>query len=105
MKSLQESTVETYKKIYGEKADEAIVTLITGTSDVAQLTALKKTYDAELEKQFPLTCSAWGSHDVTRASSQAEDEEGTTSTDKPKSLQDIARNIASNKNKGSIIFK
>ncbi len=105
LKSLQESTVETYKKIYGEKADEAIVTLITGTSDVAQLTALKKTYDAELEKQFPLTCSACGSHDVTRASSQAEDEEGTTSTDKPKSLQDIARNIASNKNKGSIIFK
>ena len=79
-----------------------VLSVITIASAVSQQ---KKTYDAELEKQFPLTCSACGSHDVTRASSQAEDEEGTTSTDKPKSLQDIARNIASNKNKGSIIFK
>lgn len=101
-------TVASFKKIHGETADENIINLIN-SADVKQLTSLKKGYDVELEKQFPMTCSKCGSAELTRATSKVEGEEGEDTNNggnETKSFSDITRELAYKTNKGnSTMFK
>ena len=78
--SLRESAVATYKKLMGDKADETIVTMLNAeTTGIVTLISLTKDYQSRLEEKFPMVCASCGSHDVSRASSVAENEnEGKT---------------------------
>ena len=75
--SLRETAVETYRKLMGDKVDETIVTMLNSeTTGINTLVSLTKDYQARLEEKFPMVCSKCGSHDVNRASSVSEGEEG-----------------------------
>lgn len=78
--SLRENAVTTYKKLMGDKADETIVTMLNAeTTGIVTLISLTKDYQSRLEEKFPMVCTSCGSHDVSRASSVAENEnEGKT---------------------------
>ena len=78
--SLRENAVTTYKKLMGDKADETIVTMLNAeTTGIVTLISLTKDYQSRLEEKFPMVCASCGSHDVSRASSVAENEnEGKT---------------------------
>lgn len=66
--------VENYKKVMGENADTAILTLL-GNADHTTLVSLNKGYEAQLEEKFPLACTECGSHSLSRASSSQSSEE------------------------------
>lgn len=73
--SLRESAVATYKKLMGDKADETIVTMLNAeTTGIVTLISLTKDYQSRLEEKFPMVCASCGSHDVSRASSVAEND-------------------------------
>ena len=75
--SLRETAVETYRKLMGDKVDETIVTMLNSeTTGINTLVSLTKDYQARLEEKFPMVCSKCGSHDVNRASSVSEGEDG-----------------------------
>ena len=81
--SLRENAVTTYKKLMGDKADETIVTMLNAeTTGIVTLISLTKDYQSRLEEKFPMVCASCGSHDVSRASSVAENDE-KTGTQKP----------------------
>ena len=76
--SLRENAVTTYKKLMGDKADETIVTMLNAeTTGIVTLISLTKDYQSRLEEKFPMVCASCGSHDVSRASSVAENDEKT----------------------------
>ena len=73
--SLRENAVTTYKKLMGDKADETIVTMLNAeTTGIVTLISLTKDYQSRLEEKFPMVCASCGSHDVSRASSVAEND-------------------------------
>lgn len=73
--SLREDAVATYKKLMGDKADETIVTMLNAeTTGIVTLISLTKDYRSRLEEKFPMVCASCGSHDVSRASSVAEND-------------------------------
>lgn len=73
--SLREDAVATYKKLMGDKADETIVTMLNAeTTGIVTLISLTKDYQSRLEEKFPMVCASCGSHDVSRASSVAEND-------------------------------
>jgi hypothetical protein len=77
--SLREATVEAYKKLNGDQADQTILTMINAeTTGLQTLVSLKKDYEARLNEKFPLKCAKCGSHDINRASSAEENHEDTT---------------------------
>lgn len=60
-----------YKKVSGEEnVDQNILALLEneGGTTMETLSALRKTYDAQLEDKFPMHCNHCGSQDVGRAS-------------------------------------
>lgn len=63
------------------------------------LTALRKTYDAQLEDKFPMHCNHCGSQDVGRASS-INPEEGDETKNSEKSTQAVAQALADRKLRG-----
>lgn len=74
---LRESAVANYRKMQGDKFDEAdpILTMLNSeTTGPAQLEALNKSYETRLEELFPLHCTKCGSTDVSRASSAQDPE-------------------------------
>lgn len=74
---LRESAVANYRKMQGDKFDEAdpILTMLNSeTTGPAQLEALNKSYKTRLEELFPLHCTKCGSTDVSRASSAQDPE-------------------------------
>lgn len=73
--SLRESALENYKKLNGEKADQAILDLIANESTTPSvLASLNNSYTQQLEERFPMKCAKCGSHEISRASSVAEEE-------------------------------
>ena len=81
--SLRENAVTTYKKLMGDKADETIVTMLNAeTTGIVTLISLTKDYQSRLEEKFPMVCASCGSHDVSRASSVAEND-NEDKTEKP----------------------
>ena len=80
--SLRENAVATYKKLMGDKSDETIVSMLNAdTTGVITLVSLIKDYQNRLEEKFPMTCASCGSHDVNRASSVSEPENGGNKQD------------------------
>lgn len=78
IKSLRETTVANYKKLKGDSVDETIITMINSeTTGLLTLQSLNKEYTSQLEDKFPMTCSACGSKDVSRASTIQNKEEDT----------------------------
>lgn len=78
--SLRETAVGTYKKLMGDKVDETIISMLNAeTTGITTIISLQKDYQSRLEEKFPMVCTSCGSHDVSRASSIADnDEEGDT---------------------------
>lgn len=75
--SLREETVETYRKLHGDQADESIINMLSAeTTGVQTLISLKKDYTSRLNEKFPMKCAQCGSTNVSRASSAKEGEEG-----------------------------
>lgn len=88
LSEVRSTTLESYKKLNGDKTDEAIISLI-GTANLDVLTSLGKSYTAQLEEKYPITCSECGSHSVSRASSSNEDTtENDDTAGSPLSTQD-----------------
>lgn len=74
--SLREETVETYRKLHGDQADESIINMLNAeTTGVQTLLSLKKDYTSRLNEKFPMKCAECGSTNVSRASSAKEGEE------------------------------
>lgn len=103
---LRETTVANYKKLMGDKADETIVTMLNAeTTGLQTILSLNKDYTSRLEEKFPLTCSHCGSHDISRASSVQEPQDGkkedTTqnSEQQPKSNAEVMDDFYSSKMK------
>ena len=73
------SKVEDAKRLYklskGEKADEAILSMLEGQTDIAVLDSLTKGYSEEVNAKFPDTCKSCGGTEINKASSFNEDEE------------------------------
>ena len=88
---LRESAVANYRKMQGDKFDEAdpILTMLNSeTTGPAQLEALNKSYETRLEELFPLHCTKCGSTDVSRASSASDPEPPSKqSTDENKEVK------------------
>lgn len=77
---LRETAVANYRKMQGDKFDEAdpILTMLNSeTTGPAQLEALNKSYEARLEELYPMHCTKCGSTDVSRASSASDPEPPT----------------------------
>jgi hypothetical protein len=91
LSTLRAEVTENYKKVHGEKADEAIINLIS-TSDYKTVASLGKFYIAQLEEKFPLSCTSCGSHDVSRASSTQVVEQQNSQSNKStrQSIQELA---------------
>ena len=101
IKSYREETVAAYKKVSGEdKVDQNILALLENEGTTMEtLSALRKTYDAQLEDKFPMHCNHCGSQDVGRASSiNPEVEDETKNGDK--STQAVAQALADRKLRG-----
>ena len=71
-----------YKLIKGDKADEAITSLIKG-ADMKSATSLLKQYEEEYNELVPLSCAKCHSTEITRATSKREDEDDDNKNDKP----------------------
>jgi hypothetical protein len=71
-----------YKLLKGEKADEAILTLIQG-ADIKAATSLLKQYEDEFNELVPLSCAKCHSTEITRATSKREDEDKNKDDSKP----------------------
>ena len=71
-----------YKLLKGEKADEAILTLIQG-ADIKAATSLLKQYEDEFNELVPLSCAKCHSTEITRATSKREDEDENKDDSKP----------------------
>lgn len=92
--SLRESVVADYKKLRGDDADEAIITMINSeTTGLKTVLSLQEEYKAQLEEKFPLTCSKCGSHDVSRASSQGSSTQKTEETQNVENTQDCLEKL------------
>lgn len=105
VKSFREATVAQYRKVMGEEnVDQNILQLLEGENTTFEtLAALRKTYDAQLEEKFPMHCAVCGSHDISRASSVAEDKngEGAEGADnKPRDTASVAARLAESKLRG-----
>ena len=103
IKSFREETVAAYKKVSGEEnVDQNILALLENEGTTMEtLSALRKTYDAQLEEKFPMHCNHCGSKDVGRASSiNPEDDEEKNQASK--STRDIAQTLADRKLRGEI---
>lgn len=74
VESLRTGTLESYKKLMGDKLDDSMVKLIEEAPEKT-LATLSSTYAVQLEEKFPMSCSACGSHEVSRASSAKENED------------------------------
>ncbi len=101
IKSFREETVAAYKKVSGEEnVDQNILALLENEGTTMEtLSALRKTYDAQLEDKFPMHCNHCGSQDVGRASSiNPEVEDETKNGDK--STQAVAQALADRKLRG-----
>jgi len=102
--ALREEATATYKKLMGDKADETIVSMLNAeTTGITTIISLQKDYQARLEEKFPMVCASCGSHDVSRASSVAENETedkqttATTSNAEGKSTSEVIENLYKSK--------
>lgn len=68
LKNTRDEAVRLYKLAKGEKVDENILNLITG-SDVATASSFVRQYQTEVDDKHPLTCKSCNSTDVQRQSS------------------------------------
>ncbi len=69
LKDIRDSAVASYKKLTGDKADEAMLSVIA-KADISEAKALTSKFDKELDEKFPATCSSCGKvGSIERASS------------------------------------
>ena len=93
-KEVKEATIASYKKLVGEdKADANILALIEKIDSLQTLVSFKATYDAQLEEKYPLHCADCGSHNINRASSVSQEENGDKKPE-VKSNEDILNELA-----------
>lgn len=80
LQDLRDLVLADYNKLNpGESKDETMVQLIS-TSTVVQLKALQRTYQVQLEKEFPLSCKQCGSQEVGRYSAEPDTTESSLKT-------------------------
>lgn len=98
VRSFREETIVSYRKLTGEdRVDENILKLLeSDNTSFETLSALRKTYDTQLEDKFPLKCSECGSSNVSRASSVSEGDDTNKYSDR-KDVASVAANIADSK--------
>lgn len=72
VEDLRKSTIENYRKALpeGVEEDAGMISLMESAKH-ASLLSLNKGYTKSLEEKFPLACTKCGSHEVARASSDA----------------------------------
>lgn len=98
----REETIDSYKKLNGEKVDENILALLENeATSLDTLKALRKTYENQLEDKFPMKCNHCGSHDVSRASSMNPEENEGEDQNSEKSISDVTRIIVDRKLRGN----
>ena len=99
IKSFREEVVGNYTKLKGDNIDQTIITMINSeTTGLLTLQSLNKEYTQQLEDKFPLTCSACGSKDISRASSaKVEDTTTTQHEEQPANNSDLFSTIYKNK--------
>jgi hypothetical protein len=68
------AAVATYKKLKGDTADPAIVTMIEN-QDFESVKALHKSYQSDLEAKFPTKCTSCGKTQLSRGSANPEEGE------------------------------
>lgn len=74
-----------YNKSTDNKPNQAIVDLITNSTDIKVIQTLTQQYNEAIDKKFPIACKKCGSHEVTRASAattEDDDETENTTTEK-----------------------
>lgn len=96
---LREEATNTYRKLMGDNADEAIINMLSAeTTGVQTIQSLMNDYTKRLEEKFPMKCKHCGSTDVSRASSVQENTDGEGAEElKEKSISDIMTNLYKNK--------
>lgn len=98
--SLREEAVNNYKKLKGDRADEALVTMLNAeTTGLVTLISMNKDFKEQLEEKFPLTCKKCGSHDVNRASAIKENEETTQNEETVNDTQSVMKGLYNEKMK------
>ena len=94
---LREEAVEVYRKLMGDSVDETIINMLSAeTTGINTLKSLMKDYTQRLEEKFPMKCQKCGSHDVSRASSTAENSEDHSVEDE-KTTDAIINSLYNNK--------
>lgn len=94
----REATIASYKKLNPDKVEESIISLLSAEStSLDTLKALKKTYEAQLEEKFPLSCSKCGSKDVSRASTVSNQAQNGGSGVSSTTVADTIANVAHSK--------
>lgn len=100
LSEVRSNTLASYKKLMGDKADSAIITLIEAeTTNLETLVSLKKSYEDQLNEKFPMTCSECGSHNITRGSSIIENNDDHGNEGTKLSTEESIRNIRERKYK------
>lgn len=91
--SFREQTVNNYKKLNGEKVDDAILKVLGDeATPYAVLKTLNDTYSQALEDKFPMSCKDCGSNNVTRGSYVPQkDEDGFN--EKPEGDRNIINSV------------
>lgn len=71
----RESTKAAYKKLKGDDADDAILSMIDN-QDFESVKALHRSYESDLDSKFPMKCNSCGQTGLSRGSSQQEEGDG-----------------------------
>lgn len=101
--SFRDLAITNYKKLNGENADQAVLTLLGDeATSYTVIKTLNDTYTAALEEKFPMTCNKCGSHDVGRNSSvhhEEEEENLSEKVDDRKIIENVVKRISKKDNK------
>lgn len=83
LKELREEAINLYKMTLeeGKTEDEAIVALIN-KADAKEAKSMLNQYQAQLEKDAPLTCKNCGGHDISRSSFKSNSNDNDNKNDK-----------------------
>lgn len=92
---VRNEAISNYSKLVGTNGDENILSLLSADStNLETLQSLSKTYQQQLDDKFPMSCSACGSKDVSRASSLKEVEDKGNTPGKVPSIAETVDALA-----------
>jgi hypothetical protein len=94
LKELREEAINLYKMTLeeGKTEDEAIVALIN-KADAKEAKSMLAQYQAQLEKEAPLTCKSCGGHDISRSSFKSNSNDDEKEAKEVRSFESIKEEL------------